>query len=415
MQANDYTSLDEYSTGPNYISSNTSINIYYETQYILVGELDVGAETISEITEVGTYYLLYTIKNVSINGIIYEDYSFLNLQFEKTLTYNGETYFVLEYVINQSKLYLKPYIEDDYVFKGNNVSIANDQVEIVYGKLRVDDITISVTFTNGEIGFINNEFVKSTKPIILTSSIYNSEGKDVTKNYDIRYEYDDYLKNLDEELKGKERYLYKFSVNKTLMFSNRYVVYISYGDTVIYDGEYHSVTTEPTIVTNYNEAIEQTTNRNVSEENYGLLDGYTYEIKSYSKYMYPNSKGYKNNISFKTYKDGIDVSSVFTYLISSNSEMIYINQKDVIIKSSSASMQFGDELELTCHVIASINGLLDNGDYIDESSIVWTGVNSTVGTKQNTFEVTRILNEKGQNVIKYYNIIYEYGDLTIYL
>ena len=411
-----YTYLDENSTGPNHIFTNTSINIYYETHYILVGELDVGAESISEITEVGTYYLLYTIKYISINGTIYEDYSFLDLQIEKSLTYNGETYYALEYVIYQSTLYLKPYVEGSYVFNGNNVTLGSDQVERVHGDLREDDITIRATFTNGEIGFINNKFVKSTKPVIFSTSIYNKEGKDVTKNYDIRLEYDDYLKNLDEDLKGKDRYSYKFNVNTTLMFSNRYVVYISYGDTFTYDGEYHFVNKEPTIVTSFNEAIEQTTNRNVSEENYGLLDDYTYSISSYSKYMYPNSRGYKNNVNFKTYnKDGIDVSSVFTYLISSNSEMININQRDVIIKSSSASMKFGDELELTCHVISSIDGLLDNGDYIDESSIVWTGINSTVGTKQNTFVVTRILNEKGQNVIKYYNIIYEYGDLTIYL
>ncbi len=414
----DYTSLDYNNLGPTWILTDVgNVNLNIETQYILKDELDINSTFIDSINEVGTYYILYKIDSVNVNGTYYEDYSFLNLIINQTFEYDGETYYVLQYYVSTSTLYLKPYVTDSYVFNGDNVCLSADQNEIVYGSIRQNQY-IECEFSNNEIGIIEGKLKKSVTPKIIASHIYDEEGNEVTSNYDIKYEYDDFLKNKDEylQLKGKDRYSYKFNVNKTLSYSNRYVVYKSFGGSFTYDNEYHQVTIEPTIINDYNSAIEQINNRVVTEENYGLLDGYYYQVKSYGSYKFYNSRGYKNTVSFKTYtEDGIDVSSVFTYLISNDSELVYINQKDVIVTSESASAQFGDVLELYDHTISSIEGLLDNGDHIDLDSIVWTGINSTVGSKENTFVVTKILNAKGQDVTSNYNIIYVYGTLTITL
>ncbi len=412
---NYYHDLGDYNIGPSRINTETSnVYIYYQTQYIL-DELDVNATIIDSIEEVGTYYILYTIKYVQVNGTNYEDYSFLTLSNYSTLKYNGETYYVLTYDIYQTTLYLKPYVEDYYVFNGKNISLSGEQNEIVYGSVREGQYIIC-EFDNNEIGIIDGKLKKSSKPQITIAHVYDADGNEVSKNYNLRFEYDTYLEILDKDNKGKNKYSYKYNINNTLSYSNRYVVYVSYGGSFTYDNEYHQVTTSPTIINDYNKAINQTTSKLVTEENYGLLEGYTYLVKSYTKAKDYTKRGYKNTLGFKTFnEDGIDVSSVFTYLLSTESEYIYILKKDVEVTSASASMKFGDQLELYNHTLESINGLLDNGDYIDESSIIWTGLNSTVGSKENTFEITKILNAKGQDVTNNYNIIYHYGTLTITL
>ena len=379
---------------------------YYVKTYLGKAYLDFE-RTIeaSSIKNVGNYY--YNI-DIDLTEVYVNDKLLPKKEAEKSLVN-----YYYEISIIQKPIVLKP-ISKTFTYDGEYHSLNDTDYEFI------DSIFIGNNYLcNGHYAKIETKLYLAPEKIVNNLAneitniiIYDSEGNDVTSNYNVIYTinaYDLYLKanniNLSKAERNKETK--KLLATITVLRKNLHFRTESFEKT--YDG------------TSYNPSF-------TIENNYidGLLEND--ELVSVKGIEFINYTSSSNNIVKFVAKNkltNIDVSNCYIAYYGENNidcGKVKINKKDLIITTKSLEVQFdpNSSVDSTQYSeFVSVEGLLDlNGDKIQMSSVKFKLASKTVkyvGNYKNEVYTNTIVivDSKGVNITKNYKITIIVGTVTI--